>query len=165
MLRIADLTIAPASFLISFFAGFAEKTAVPTVQTPLFIKMIFAASFFSALYFNNKIKLLSTAVNIFTAIFFFCGIFSTDEIKRVERFNGKAFCVKEDFNSGRIFFDKYSKNPVFNTYFLTNIERFSAECGITKVISVHFPDKLTERQKKTLRKKIRFKNAKFYSRE
>ena len=165
MLKIADFTIAPAPFLISFFAGFAEKTAVPTVQVPLFIKIIFAVSFFSALYFNNKIKYLSITANLFAALFFFSGTFSTDELKRPEQFKGKAFCVKEDLSSGRIFFDKYSKNPVFNTYFLVNIERFSAECGITKVISVHFPDKVTEKQEKILRKKIRFKNAKFYSRE
>jgi len=165
MLEIADFTIAPASFLISFFAGFAEKTAFPTVQVPLFMKIIFAASFFGALYFRKKIKYLSITVNVFAALPFFFGIFSTDGIKRPEQLGGKAFCVREGFSSGRIFFDKYSKNPVFNSYFFTNIERFSAECGITEVLSVHFPEKLTEKQKKALRKKIRFKNAKFYSRE
>lgn len=165
MLRIADFTIAPASFLISFFADLAEQTAVPVVQVPLFVKIIFAASFFSALYFRNKIKRLSLAINILSALFFFVGIFSTDELKRSDQFGSKAFCVKENFNSGRIFFDKYVKNPTFNNYFLTNIERFSAECGITKVLSVHFPGRLTEKQKKVLRKKIRFKNSKFYSRE
>ena len=165
MLEIADFIIAPASFLISFFAGFAEKTAVPAVQVPLFIKIIFAASFFSALYFSGKIKYLSIAVNLFAAVPFFFGIFSADEIKRSEQFGGKAFCVRESIASGRIFFDKYSKNPNFNNYFYTNIERFSAECGITKVLSVHFPGKVTEKQKKALRKKIRLKNAKFYFRE
>ena len=165
MLETADFVIAPASFLISFFAGLAEKTAVPIVQVPLFVKIIFAASFFSALYFRNKIKYISLAINVLAAIPFFFGIFSTDEIKRSEQFNGKAFCVKESVNSGRIFFDKYTKNPNFNTYFLTNIERFSAECGITKVLSVHFPDKISVKQERAFRKKIRFKNAKFYSRE
>ena len=165
MLKIADFIISPASFLVSYFADLAEKTAVPIVQVPLFVKIIFAASFFSALYFNNKIKYLSLIVNILTMIPFFFGIFSTDEIKRSDQFGGKAFCVKESVTSGRIFFDKYTKNPTFNTYFLTNIERFSAECGITKVRSVHFPNKISEKQKNTLRKKIRFKNAKFYSRE
>ena len=165
MLKIADLLITPASFLISYFADLAEKTAVPVVQVPLFIKIIFAASFFSALYFSNKIKYLSIVANIMAAIPFFFGIFSPDEIKRSDEFNGKAFCVRESVTSGRIFFDKYSKNPTFNTYFITNIERFSAECGITKVLSAHFPKKITEKQESALRKKIRFKNAKFYSRE
>ena len=165
MLKTADFIISPASFFVSFFAGLAEKTAVPIVQTPVFIKIIFAASFFSALYFRNKIKYLSLTINILSLIPFFFGIFSTDEIKRSDKFGGKAFCVKESVTSGRIFFDKYAKNPNFNNYFLTNIERFSAECGITQVLSVHFPDKITEKQKKALRKKIRFKNAKFYSRE
>ncbi len=165
MLKTADFLISPASFFVSFFAGLAEKTAVPVVQVPVFIKIIFAASFFSALYFRNKIKHLSLIINILSLIPFFFGIFSTDEIKRSEQFNGKAFCVKESVTSGRIFFDKYVKNPNFNNYFLTNIERFSAECGITKVLSVHFPNKITEKQKKALRKKIRFKNAEFYSRE
>ena len=165
MLKTADFIISPASFFVSFFAGLAEKTAVPIVQTPVFIKIIFAASFFSALYFRNKIKYLSLTINILSLIPFFFGIFSTDEIKRSDKFGGKAFCVKESVTSGRIFFDKYAKNPIFNNYFLTNIERFSAECGITQVLSVHFPDKITEKQKKALRKKIRFKNAKFYSRE
>ena len=165
MLKTADFLISPASFLISFFAGLAEKTAVPVVQVPVFVKIIFAASFFSALYFSSRIKHLSLVVNILLLILFFFGIFSTDEIKRSEQFNGKAFCVKESVTSGRIFFDKYVKNPNFNNYFLTNIERFSAECGITKVLSVHFPNKITEKQKKALRKKIRFKNAEFYSRE
>lgn len=165
MLKTADFLISPASFFVSFFAGLAEKTAVPVVQVPVFIKIIFAASFFSALYFRNKIKHLSLIINILSLIPFFFGIFSTDEIKRSEQFNGKAFCVKESVTSGKIFFDKYVKNPNFNNYFLTNIERFSAECGITKVLSVHFPDKITEKQKKALRKKIRFKNAEFYSRE
>lgn len=165
MLKTADFLISPASFLISFFADLAERTAVPVVQVPVFIKIIFAVSFFSALYFHNKIKYLSIAANILTVIPFFFGIFSTEEIKRPEQFSGKAFCVKESVTSGRIFFDKYVKNPNFNNYFLTNIERFSAECGITEVLSVHFPKKITERQEKDLRKKIRFKNAKFYSRE
>lgn len=165
MLETADFLIAPASFLVSFFAETAEKTAVPVVQVPVLIKVIFAASFFSALYFRNKIKYLSLTINILTLLPFFFGIFSTDELKRSEQFNSKAFCVKESVTSGRIFFDRYSKNPTFNDYFLTNIERFSAECGITKVLSVHLPDRLTEKQKKVLRKKIRFKNAKFYSRE
>ena len=165
MLETADFLITPASFLISYFANLAEKTAVPIVQVPVFVKIIFAASFFSALYFRNKIKYLSIAANVMAAIPFFFGIFSTDEIKRSDQFGGKAFCVKESLSSGRIFFDKYSKNPTFNTYFLTNIERFSAECGITEVRSVHFPGKLTEKQESALRKKIRFKNAKFYSRE
>ena len=165
MLKTADFLISPASFLISFFADLAERTAVPVVQVPVFIKIIFAVSFFSALYFRNKIKYLSIAANILTVIPFFFGIFSTDEIKRPEQFSGKAFCVKESVTSGRIFFDKYVKNPNFNNYFLTNIERFSAECGITEVLSVHFPKKITERQEKDLRKKIRFKNTKFYSRE
>ena len=157
--------ISPASFFVSFFADLAEKTAVPVVQVPVFVKIIFAASFFAALYFENKIKHLSLAINILAVIPFFFGIFSTDELTRSEQFNGKAFCVKEDFNSGRIFFDKYARNPAFNNYFYSNIERFSAQCGITKVLSVHFPDRITEKQKKALRKKIRFKNAKFYSRE
>ena len=165
MLKTADFLISPASFFVSFFAGLAEKTAVPVVQVPVFIKIIFAASFFLSLYFRNKIKYLSLFINILSLIPFFFGIFSTDEIKRSDQFGGKAFCVKESVTSGRIFFDKYSKNPNFNTYFLTNIERFSAECGITKVLSVHFPQKITERQEKALRKKIRFKNAKFYSRD
>ena len=165
MLKTADFIISPASFLVSYFSNLAEKTAVPVVQVPLFIKIIFAASFFSALYFRNKIKYLSIITNILAVIPFFFGIFSPDEIKRSDQFGGKAFCVKESVTSGRIFFDKYTKNPNFNTYFFTNIERFSAECGITKVRSVHFPKKITERQKKDLRKKIRFKNAKFYSRE
>ena len=165
MLETADFVIAPASFLISFFAGLAEKTAVPIVQVPLFVKIIFAASFFSALYFRNKIKYISLAINVLAATPFFFGIFSTDEIKRSEQFNGKAFCVKESVSSGRIFFDKYTKNPSFNTYFFTNIERFSSECGITKVLSVHFPGKITGKQERAFRKKIRFKNAKFYSRE
>ena len=165
MLKIADLLISPATFFVSYFADLAEKAAVPVVQTPIFIKIFFAASFFSALYFRNKIKYLSITANILAAIPFFFGIFSSDEIKRSDEFNGKAFCVRESVTSGRIFFDKYSKNPTFNTYFLTNIERFSAECGITEVRSVHFPGKLTEKQESTLRKKIRFKNAKFYSRE
>ena len=165
MLKTADFLISPASFFVSFFAGLAEKTAVPVVQVPVFIKIIFAASFFLSLYFRNKIKYLSLFINILSLIPFFFGIFSTDEIKRSDQFGGKAFCVKESVTSGRIFFDKYSKNPNFNTYFLTNIERFSAECGITKVLSVHFPDRITEKQKKALRKKIRFKNAKFYSRD
>lgn len=165
MLKIADLIISPASFLVSYFADLAEKTAVPIVKAPVFVKIIFAASFFSALYFTNRIKYLSIVVNIMTVIPFFFGIFSIDEIKRSDEFGGKAFCVKESVVSGRIFFDKYTKNPAFNTYFLTNIERFSAECGITEVLSVHFPKKITEKQEKDLRKKIRFKNAKFYSRE
>ena len=165
MLKTADFIISPASFLVSYFSNLAEKTAVPVVQVPLFIKIIFAASFFSTLYFRNKIKYLSIITNILAVIPFFFGIFSPDEIKRSDQFGGKAFCVKESVTSGRIFFDKYTKNPNFNTYFFTNIERFSAECGITKVRSVHFPKKITERQKKDLRKKIRFKNAKFYSRE
>ena len=165
MLKTADFLISPASFFVSFFAGLAEKTAVPIVEVPVFIKIIFAVSFFSALYFRNKIKYLATALNILSLVPFFFGIFSPDEIKRSEQFNERAFCVKENVKSGRIFFDKYAKNPTFNNYFLTNIERFSAQCGITKVLSVHFPDKITEKQKKALRKKIRFKNAKFYSRE
>jgi len=165
MLKTADFLISPASFLIAFFAETAEKTAVPIVQIPLFVKIIFAASFFSALYFRNKIKYFSLTINVLSLIPFFFGIFSTDELKRSEQFGGKAFCVKESVTSGRIFFDKYSKNPTFNNYFLTNIERFSAECGITEVLSVHFPGRITEKQKKILRKKIRFKNVKFYSRE
>jgi Predicted membrane metal-binding protein len=165
MLKTADFLISPASFFVSFFAETAEKTAVPIVQVQIFIKIIFVASFFSALYFSNKIKYLSLTINILAAISFFFGITSPDEIRRSDQFGGKAFCVKESVTSGRIFFDKYAKNPNFNNYFLTNIERFSAECGITKVLSVHFPDRLTEKQKKNLRKKIRFKNAKFYSRE
>ena len=165
MLKTADFLISPASFFVSFFADLAERTAVPVVQVPVFIKIIFAASFFSALYFSNKIKHISLFINILSLIPFFFGIFSPDEVKRSDQFGGKAFCVKESVTSGRIFFDKYSKNPNFNTYFLTNIERFPAECGITKVLSVHFPNKITEKQKKALRKKIRFKNAKFYSRD
>ena len=165
MLKTADFIISPASFFVSFFAGLAEKTAVPVVQVPLFVKIIFAASFFSALYFSNKIKYISLAINVLAAIPFFFGIFSTDEIKRSDEFGRKAFCIKESVTSGRIFFDKYTKNPSFNTYFFTNIERFSAECGITKVLSVHFPGKITVKQERAFRKKIRFKNAKFYSRE
>ena len=165
MLKTADFLISPASFFVSFFAETAEKTAVPVVQVPVFVKIIFAASFFAALYFRNKIKYLSLAINILAVIPFFFGIFSTDELTRSEQFNGKAFCVKESASSGRIFFDKYARNPAFNNYFYSNIERFSAQCGITKVLSVHFPDRITEKQKKALKKKIRFKNAKFYSRE
>ena len=165
MLKTADFIISPASFFVSFFAGLAEKTAVPVVQVPLFVKIIFAASFFSALYFSNKIKYISLIINVLAAIPFFFGIFSTDEIKRSDEFNGKAFCIKESVTSGRIFFDKHTKNPSFNTYFFTNIERFSAECGITKVLSVHFPGKITVKQERAFRKKIRFKNTKFYSRE
>ena len=81
MLKTADFIISPASFFVSFFAGLAEKTAVPVVQVPLFVKIIFAASFFSALYFSNKIKYISLATNVLAAIPFFFGIFSTDEIK------------------------------------------------------------------------------------
>jgi len=165
MLEIADFLISPASFLISFFAETAEKTAVPIVLVPVFIKIIFAASFFSALYFRNKIKYFALTINILSLISFFFGIFSTDDLKRSEQFGGRAFCVKESVVSGRIFFDKYTKNPNFNNYFYTNIERFSAECGISKVLSVHFPGRITEKQERALRKKIRFKNAEFYSRE
>ena len=164
-LKAADFLIAPASFLILFFAGFAEKTAVPIVTVPFWIKTIFAASFFAALYFGKKIKRLALAINILSMLCFFIPFFSDSGIRRAESFKGRAFCVKESFSTGRIFFDKYQRNPSFNEYFYSNIERFSAECGITKVLSVHFPDKITERQKERLRKKIRFKKTNFYARE
>lgn len=164
-LNTADFLLSPASFLILFFSDFAEKTSFPVVQVPFFLKTLFVASFFSALYFEKKIKCFSIIINVLAMFCFFVPIFSDDGIKRAGSFDGRAFCVHENFYSGRIFFDKYSRNPSFNEYFYSNIERFSAECGITKVLSVHFPESLTEGQEKRLRKKIRFKKAKFYSRE
>jgi len=164
-LETADFIITPASFLISFFAGFAEKTAVPIVAAPVLVKIFFVVSFFTALYSTNKIKCFSAITNLCCALFFFFPFFSSDEFMRSAAFGGKAFCVKENFSSGRIFFDKYSKNPAFNNYFYSNIERFSAVCGMTEVLSVHTPQKVPEKQKAAMRKKIRFKNTKFYSRE
>lgn len=164
-LKTADFLLAPASFLILFFSDFAEKTSFPVVQTPFFMKAVFSASFFSALYFEKNIKYFSIVANIIALFCFFIPLFSGDGVKRADSFNGRAFCVHENFYSGRIFFDKYSRNPSFNGYFYSNMERFAAECGIMKVLSVHFPEKITERQKKRLQKKIRFKKAKFYSRE
>ena len=164
-LKTADFLLSPASFLILFFSDFAEKTSFPLINIPFFIKIIFVASFFSSLYFTNKAKYFSIVINILTAFCFFLPLIPNDGIKRAESFNGRAFCVKENFYSGRIFFDKYSRNPLLNEYFYSNIERFSAECGITKVLSLHFPDRITEQQQKRLRKKIRFKKTKFYLRE
>lgn len=164
-LKIAGFMIAPASFLIMFFAGFAEKTALPVVNAPFFIKIIFIASFFTALYSRNRIKYLAVSVNILTLLLFFFPVLQQEDLKRSEAFDGKAFCVRENFYSGRIFFDKYSRNPSFNGYFYSNIERFSAECGIVKVLSVHFPNDIPEEEKRRIRKKIRFKNTKFYFRE
>ena len=164
-LKIADFLISPASFLIMFFAGSAEKTAVPVVSVPLFVKVVFVASFFVALYFDKKIKYLAILINVLTSFFFFFPVFAQEELKRSAAFDGRVFCVRENFYSGRLFFDKYPRNPTFNSYFYLQIERFSAECGITEVLSLHFPETVPESEKMRLRKKIRFKNAKFYFRE
>jgi len=164
-LKIADFMIAPASFLIMFFADFAGKTAVPVVKVTVFVKVVFIATFFAALYFSNKIKYLLIVFNILVSLFFFFPVFSQEDLKRSDAFDGRVFCVRENSGSGRLFFDRYSRNPSFNSYFYSNIERFSAECGITEVLSLHFPQEIPEAEKKRIRKKIRFKNAKFYFRE
>jgi len=164
-LKIADFMIAPASFLITFFAGFAEKTAIPVVKVPVFFKILFILTFFISLYFRSKIKYMAIVLNIFISFFFFFQVSRQEDLKRSDAFDGKVFCVRENYGSGRLFFDRYSRNPSFNSYFYSNIERFSAECGITKVLSVHFPHEISEEEKKKIRKKIRFKNAKFYFRE
>ena len=96
---------------------------------------------------------------------FFFPVFPQEDLKRSDAFDGKVFCVRENSGSGRLFFDRYSRNPSFNSYFYSNIELFSAECGITEILSLHFPQEIPEAEKKRIRKKIRFKNAKFYSRE
>lgn len=165
MLKTADFLIAPARFFIIFFADYSERVSLPLVQVPLLLKIFFALSFFTSLYFEKKVKYISLVINTALLPFFFFQLYGGEDFKRSQQFNDRAFCAKENFYSGRIFFDKYSKNPLFNSYFYSNIERFSAECGITKVLSVHFPGKISEKEKKTLRKKIRFKNAEFYSRE
>ncbi|MBP5407122.1 ComEC/Rec2 family competence protein [bacterium] len=164
-LKIADFMISPASFLIMFFAGPAERTAVPVVSVPLFVKVVFVSSFFAALYFDKKIKYLAIFINVLSALLFFFPVSAQEELKRSAAFDGKVFCIRENFSSGRLFFDGYSRNPSFNGYFYSQIERFSAECGITEVLSLHFPEAVPESEKNRLRKKIRFKNAKFYSRE
>ena len=164
-LKTADFMIAPASFFIMFFSDFAEKTALPVVSVPFSVKFVFIASFFAALYFGKKIKYIAVALNILVSLFFFFPLFHREDLKRSDAFDGKVFCVREDFYSGRLFFDKYSRNPAFNGYFYSNIERFSAECGITEVLSVHFPNEIPESEKMRIRKKIRFKNAKFYFRD
>lgn len=161
-LKTADFLVAPAQFFISKNALSAELTAIPLNDPPLLIKIIFLASFFSALCFTKKLKLTAIAVNLLSLLFFVADPDFGSSPKRLETFSGKAFCVKTSPSKGRIFLDRYKFSPDFDERLALKLERAAAECRITFMQSLHLPARTPEKFEERLRRSIRFRKTKIF---
>lgn len=161
-LKTADFLVAPAQFFISKSALSAELTAIPLNDPPLFIKIIFLASFFCALCFTKKLKLTAIALNMLSLLFFVADPDFGSSPKRLETFSGKAFCVKTSPSKGRIFLDRYKFSPDFDERLVLKLERAAAECRITFVQSLHLPARTPEKFEERLRRSIRFRKTKIF---
>lgn len=161
-LEIADFLVTPAVFFINRSALSAEMTAVPLVDPPLFIKILFFASFFSALCFTKKLKLAAISINLVSLLFFVTAPGFDHSPKRIETFGGKGFCIKTSSMNGRIFLDRYKFSPDFSDHLLLKLEQAAAECGITFTQSLHLPSPAPHKFEMKLRRSIRFRKTKIF---
>ena len=168
-LKTADFLLNPLMFNLNFFSEFSQKTLFPVIEPSFFIKTVFIITFFSALLLRGRVKKASAVINICLAIFFFTNWVDTwvnpYGFMRPEEFFSRASCVIHEDGTGSIFFDKYRYNPKFSPYFYNNLERSAAQCGITEVNSIHFPQEVNNKIKEIIRKRLRFRNCRFYSKE
>ena len=119
--------------------------------------------------FRGRVKKVMAVTSICLAMLFFTNRvdtwFNPNSFKRPDEFFSRTFCVIHKDGSGSIFFDRYRRNPRLSTYFLNNLEKAAAQCRITKVQSIHFPQEASENTKESIKKRIRFRNCRFYSKE
>lgn len=163
-LNIADTLIDPASFLILFFDGTAQRSLIPLIDPPFFIKILFTLSFFFSLYLRKKAKIAAiTATFIFMQFFIFNFQTSPFIISRSEALFERAYCITYPGRSGRLVFDRYKFNPKFNPFLISRMEKAASLCGISAVISIHTAHFVPEEIQKKIRKNIRFSNVRFYS--
>ena len=165
-LKTADILLDPLMFNLNFFSEFSEKTLYPVIEPSFFIKIAFVVTFFSALMFRGRVKKAAAVLSLCFAFFFFTNRVDTlvnpYEFKRPDEFFSRTFCVIHEDGHGSIFFDRYTRNPRPGHYFLNNLEKAAAQCGITEVRSIHFPQEVSEKTKESIKKRIRFKNCRFY---
>lgn len=165
-LSIADILLDPLMFSLRFFSEFSEKTLFPIIAPSFFIKTAFVITFFGALMLRGKLKKFTAVISICIAIFFCCNRvetrFNPYGFMRPDEFFSRVGCVIHEDGTGSIYFDRYSYNPRFSPYFYNNLEKAAAECRITEVRSIHFPNQVSEKIKEKIRKRIRFRNCVFY---
>lgn len=165
-LGIADRILDPLMFNLNFFSEFSQKTLYPVIEPSFFIKVTFAVTFFSALMLRGSFKKVAAVLSIILAMLFFTNKVDTlvnpYKIKRPDEFFSRTSCVVHEDGSGSIFFDRFRRNPELSQYFLNNLEKASAQCGITKVKSIHLPSQASELFKEKVRSRIRFKDCEFY---
>lgn len=161
-LKTADFLVAPAQFFIRRSAVTAELTAFPLADPPVFVKIVFTASFFCALCFTKKLKLTAVLINLISLLFFVVPPDFDQSPRRIEAFRGKAFCVKTSPAKGRIFLDRYRFSPDFDGRLQLKLEQAAAECGITFTQSLHLPAGMPERFERRLRRSLRFRNTKIF---
>lgn len=163
-LHIADFTIEPAQFLITFFGKTASESLVPLIDPPFLIKVLFVITFFLSIYLRKKPKTFAIIANL-TLLPFFALNFQKSPLyfsRSAELFE-RAYCITYQGNSGSIFFDRYKFNPKFNLFMLSRMEKAASVCSIRNVSSIHTPEKLPPATEKKIRKSKRFRTVRFYS--
>lgn len=163
-LKIADIMIEPAQFIIGFLGTSASDSLIPLIDPPFFIKIVFVTSFLFSIHLRNKAKLTAIIINL-SLLPFFAFNFQREPftVFRSSQLFDKGYCITYPGNSGVLFFDRYRFNPKFNSFLLRRMETAAASCGISKVISIHTPDQLSKEIQDRIRKKIRFSNVKFFN--
>lgn len=162
-LIIADKLTSPATFSITFFGNFAEMSSFPIINPPFAIKLIFIFSFFCALFYHGRIKLLFIPLNIiFLLPFYFNLQLNEFKIIRPAAFFGKAVCITYPMSNGSILFDKFNYNPEINDRFIQRLEKASGECGISKIISIHLPKEISGEKEAIIKKRIRSNSTEIY---
>jgi predicted membrane metal-binding protein len=163
-LKIADILIEPAQFMIGFLGRASSDSLIPLIDPPFFIKMIFVTSFLFSIYLRKKVKLTAIIINLsllpFFAFNFHSGPFT---VFRSTQLFDKGYCITYPGNSGRMFFDRYRYNPKFNSFLLSRMETAASACGVIDVISIHTPHKLSKEIQDRIRKKRRFSNVRFFN--
>ncbi len=163
-LKAADFIFTPVAFHVEYFSEMATKLMMPLLNPPFAIKILFTASFFTALSSRKKTNLFFTALNLF---FFMLFIFpyKNDDIKvtKPSSLYGAATCVVFSDGKGELYFDNFRNNPGATRRFYHRMERAAAECGINRVVTVTTSTDFNEETVNKLKKRWRFKNTLFRS--
>lgn len=159
-LNITDFLISPAYFIIGFAGETAERSLIPLIEPSFYVKLMFVSTFFGAL-FLKKIRAVLIVCNLTLLVPFHVNLSETTV--RPAIFYGKVLCIKESSGEGHLIFDKYKRNPSMSISFRQKVEKGASECGIRKLISIHFPQNTGHETLQNFRKRMRMRSVNFYS--
>jgi len=168
VLKLSEPFFKIAELNIEIMSNYSSAFLIPGINRPLFTGFFFYMIFFLMFFIKGlkRVFLLSVLLTLSFSYFIKFGK-NSFVIKRLYSLPGKAYCIPGESGNGSIietkrYYYPYKKLNSKIDKIPLYLEKELADCGITKVSSIHLKKRLPHKVMKELYKRKRFKFSKLY---